>query len=327
MKASGASWPFAAGQEPVEGPLMTHKRDRGGGQTAEVCVCARTCVCGMERGSEGEGGRLRFLFWAACQIGCACGGARARDFIHNSVSRAFDVGSGGPASTCVFDIQQPCGPSEWILRIWVSVHPRCPRAGTRVGKKRSKSNSLMTNAQTRARTRTVAVVFLGFFTDKAFWLIAAFQLVNKNQLEFCCSPISTKAEALRRSNIKFLRPFLFALWTLSSRSPDAGCPRLVSRSSPPPSGLSNTLVPLPSHGPGLLPHTLDCSLSPSGLPDASFLIDSSFLTLLPLSRPHSLSIPASYLVESHFLEIVSREPAATGDGSYQRGEEICFQGL
>lgn len=124
--------PFAAGQQPVKGPLMTHKRDRGGagGQTAEVCVCARVHV--RVRDGEGErrgGGRLRFLFWAACQIACACGGARARDFIHNSVSRAFDVGPGGPASSCVFDIQQLRGPSEWILRIWVSVHLNWNKSG------------------------------------------------------------------------------------------------------------------------------------------------------------------------------------------------------
>lgn len=137
---------------------------------------ARACQ-GWREGAKG-GGRLRFLFWAACQIACACGGARARDFIHNSVSRAFDVGPGGPASSCVFDIQQLRGPSEWILRIWVSVHLNWNKSG----KKSSKSNSLMTNAQTQARTRTAAVVFWGFFTDKAFWLIAAFQLVNKKQL-------------------------------------------------------------------------------------------------------------------------------------------------
>lgn len=50
--------PFAAGQQPVKGPLMTHKRDRGGagGQTAEVCVCARVHVRVRDGERERRGG-------------------------------------------------------------------------------------------------------------------------------------------------------------------------------------------------------------------------------------------------------------------------------
>lgn len=70
--------PFAAGQQPVKGPLMTHKRDRGGagGQTAEVCVCARVHV--RVRDGEGERGGgatavsiLGCLSNRVCVWGCA----------------------------------------------------------------------------------------------------------------------------------------------------------------------------------------------------------------------------------------------------------------
>lgn len=100
---------------------------RRGGVTHCRAVRVRACTCAraIERGSEGVGGgRLRFLFWAACQIVCACAGARGREracgFIHKSVSSLFDVGSRGPASTCVFDIQQLLAPLISLLL--------CPRA-------------------------------------------------------------------------------------------------------------------------------------------------------------------------------------------------------
>lgn len=104
----------------------SHTGPRRGGVTdcRGVRVCARARAC--ERWREGARGRgATAVSILGCQIVCACEGARgrerAREFIHKSLSSVFDVGSGGPARTCVFDIQQLRGTSEWILRIRVCV--------------------------------------------------------------------------------------------------------------------------------------------------------------------------------------------------------------